>query len=272
MDCTMPNRSRAARPRPFVPTVAEIEAARPVALCRELFGDTSIPPYDAPPSCETEAAEAALVSFARAALTAIQTIAHSRRRDIDRAALRLRFDLGGKSATLDSMIDRICRTARRVDCDDRPLRLLGQLPEWSVAAIADALLLLDELGGRIIAASRHYTGIPQAGAPRVVKVDGAGERAQTRPTQYIVDAVAQTIEHAGKVYRFGGDATWAAFVCLWDADGAAVDLGLRFGRDGRSIASDIRESLRRKGLGTLAEAVKSQRGNGYYIDRDALRH
>jgi hypothetical protein len=86
-------------------------------------------------------------------------------------------------------------------------------------------------------------------------------------TEIFVDPKLQTIRVGDKVLQWGGTVAWECFITLWKSRPSPVDLKLRFEHQKASdIVSEVRKFLREKGLGQLADALKSSKNVGYYFD------
>lgn len=82
-----------------------------------------------------------------------------------------------------------------------------------------------------------------------------------------IDQKSQTIRVGNKVLQWGGSVAWECFIALWKARPSPVDLKLRYEHQKASdIVSEVRKFLRDKGLGQLADALKSSKNVGYYFD------
>ncbi|QOJ03674.1 MAG: hypothetical protein HRU71_09320 [Planctomycetia bacterium] len=124
----------------------------------------------------------------------------------------------------------------------------------------NATLLEITRSGRRVLATGEFGGVT-GGAP--ASLDGLKTG---QPINIEIDELNQIIRMGSKVCRFGGSELWAVFIRVWKARPVAVNLDEVSGREGRAVAAELKDHFRRNGFDVLADAVKNQRGMGYYIE------
>lgn len=116
----------------------------------------------------------------------------------------------------------------------------------------------------------------ERGRPAAARIDvtpEAGDDATPAATQSArrheptINENAHTVTMPdGQLIRVGGIEAWELFVKLWNARPSPVDVQAITGRDGREAISDLKRVLKQAGGHALANAIRNQRGVGYYLD------